>query len=71
MRSRATIKIETCVYMGIIRCIMTQTGRAACKEALRQIEEKKYAIGLQRQGMKKVIRYGMAFCGKECMVVME
>ncbi|MDO4328246.1 MAG: AAA family ATPase [Lachnospiraceae bacterium] len=43
---------------------------AACAEALRQIEEKKYAVGLQRQGMKKIIRYGMAFWEKECMVVM-
>jgi hypothetical protein len=43
---------------------------AACAEALRQIEEKKYAIGLLRQGMKKIIRYGMAFWEKECMVVM-
>ncbi len=44
---------------------------AACMEALRQIEEKKYAVGLQRQGMKKIIRYGIAFWEKECMVVMS
>ena len=42
----------------------------ACKEALEQIEEKKYTEGLKRRGMKKVIEYGIAFCGKECMVVM-
>lgn len=42
----------------------------ACEEALKQIEEKKYAIGLQRRGMKKLIKYGIAFCGKECMVMM-
>ena len=42
---------------------------AACKEALEQIEEKKYAEGLKRRGMKKVIKYGIAFCGKECLVV--
>lgn len=42
----------------------------ACTEALKQIEEKKYAVGLQRRGMKKVIRYGIAFWEKECMVVM-
>lgn len=42
---------------------------SACAEALRQIEEKKYAVGLQRRGMKKVICYGMAFWEKECMVV--
>lgn len=43
---------------------------AACTEALKQIEEKKYAVALQRQGMKEVIRYGIAFWKKECMVVM-
>ena len=42
----------------------------ACGEALRQIEEKQYAAGLQRRGMKKVLKYGVAFCEKECMVAM-
>lgn len=44
---------------------------AACTEALKQIEEKKYAVGLQRQGMKKIIQYGIAFWEKECMVFMK
>ena len=43
---------------------------AACRQALRQIEEKKYAEGLKRRSMKKIIKYGIAFCEKECMVVM-
>ena len=42
---------------------------AACSEALKQIEEKKYAEGLKRRGTKKIIKYGIAFCEKECMVV--
>ena len=42
----------------------------ACSEALKQIEEKKYAEGLKRRGTKKIIRYGIAFYEKECMVVM-
>ena len=41
---------------------------AACGEALKQIEEKKYAEGLKRQGMKKIMKYGIAFYEKECMV---
>ncbi len=44
---------------------------AACSEALKQIEEKKYAEGLKRQGTKKIIKYGIAFFEKECMVVMD
>ena len=43
---------------------------AACKKALEQIEEKKYAEGWKRRNMKKIIKYGIAFCEKECMVVM-
>ena len=43
---------------------------AACEEALKQIESKQYAEGLRRRGMKKIIKYGMAFWGKECRVVM-
>ena len=43
---------------------------AACSEALKQIEEKKYAEGLKRRGAKKILKYGIAFCKKECMVVM-
>ena len=42
----------------------------ACGEALWQIEEKKYTEGLKRRGMKKIIRYGIAFWEKECMVEM-
>ena len=42
----------------------------ACAEALGQIEEKKYAQGLKRWGTKKILKYGIAFYEKECMVVM-
>ena len=42
----------------------------ACAEALNQIEERKYAEGLKRRGTKKIIKYGIAFCEKECLVVM-
>ena len=43
---------------------------AAGWETLRQIEEKKYAEGLKRWGTKKILKYGIAFYEKECMVVM-
>ncbi|CVI70371.1 putative AAA-ATPase [Clostridiales bacterium CHKCI001] len=44
--------------------------KKGCEETLKQIEEKKYAVGLKRKGMKNIIKYGIAFCEKECMVVM-
>ena len=40
----------------------------ACGEALKPIEEKKYSEGLKRRSMKKIIRYGIAFYEKECMI---
>jgi len=41
-----------------------------CADALGQIEDRKYAADLERRRMRKVLRYGMAFCEKECRVVM-
>lgn len=41
----------------------------ACAKALQQIREKKYAVGLRRKGMERIITYGIAFYEKECMVV--
>ena len=68
------ISVSTPERMGIvIELKYANDGdlEAACAEAVKQIEEKKYAVGLQRRGMKKVICYGIAFWEKECMVVME
>lgn len=33
------------------------------------IEEKKYATKIEQDGFKKVIRYGIAFYKKECLVM--
>ena len=43
---------------------------AACAKALTQIEEKKYAEALRRRGMKTILKYGIAFWEKDCMVVL-
>ena len=40
-----------------------------CHEALQQIEGKKYATKIEQVGFKKVIRYGLAFHKKECLVM--
>ena len=68
------ISIQTPERIGmIIELKYADDGNleAACSEALKQIEEKKYAEGLKYRSMKKVIKYGISFCEKECMVVME
>ena len=38
------------------------------RAALRQIEEKRYADELHGDGYQEVIRYGIAFFGKDCVV---
>lgn len=42
-----------------------------CNEALVQIEEKKYDAVLQKDGMKEIFRYGIAFYKKNCRVMLE
>lgn len=67
------ISIQTPERLGIVMELKyADDGNLvkACGEALRQIEEKKYAEGLRRRGMKKIIKYGIAFWEKECMVEM-
>ena len=39
-----------------------------CKDAFDQIEEKKYAQPFLNQGYQKMIKYGICFCEKTCMV---
>ena len=65
------IAIQTPERIGIVIEIKYADDgnlEAACKEALKQIEEKKYAEGLKRRGMKKIMKYGIAFYEKACMV---
>lgn len=42
----------------------------SCKEALKQIEEKKYEAKLWDDGMRNILKYGIACYKKECKVVM-
>ena len=41
-----------------------------CSEALRQIEDQKYEAALRQEGYQKILKYGVAFYKKECMVKM-
>lgn len=41
-----------------------------CKDALEQIRDRKYDESLKRRRMQKIIKYGIAFWQKECMVIM-
>lgn len=39
-----------------------------CDEALRQIEEQRYDEALREEGYEDILKYGVAFYRKECMV---
>ena len=39
-----------------------------CQEALKQIENKNYDTYLKKRGFDNIIKYGMAFCSKRCLV---
>ena len=41
---------------------------AACDKALTQIEDQQYAAVLEEDGMKTIIKYGIACYKKECKV---
>ena len=44
---------------------------AACQKALAQIEEKRYTARLKEDGMRNIIKYGIACYKKDCQVIME
>jgi hypothetical protein len=59
------------VVMEFKRCEKKSELKVATKEALQQIEEKKYEQELQSAGAQKIIKLGMAFCGKACELKTE
>ena len=68
------ILIETRERVGVvIEVKYAQDGdlEKGCRQALEQIEAKGYAARLEEDGMKKIIRYGIAFYKKRCKVLIE
>ena len=68
------ISIQTPERLGIVielKYADDGNPEKGCSEVLKQIEEKKYAEGLKRRGMKKILRYGIAFWEKECMAAVR
>ena len=43
--------------------------KCECEAALKQIEEKDYAQSLRQDGMKQILKYGIAFQTKKCCVM--
>ena len=45
--------------------------KSACTDALKQIEEKYYAMDLEKEGYTNILKYGICFCKKSCMVILS
>ena len=43
----------------------------ACEEAMHQINSKNYAANFERKNLKRILKMGIAFCGKESKVLVE
>ena len=44
--------------------------KTECQHALDQIEKKQYEAGLRNEGYQNILKYGIAFYGKSCKVMM-
>ena len=43
----------------------------ACKKAMQQIKDRRYADRLKNDGRSDILAYGIAFCKKRCRVIAE
>lgn len=59
---------EITVVLEIKSVDKNETLDSMCDIALKQIDEKQYEVNLEYKGYKKIIKYGIAFEGKRCMI---
>lgn len=59
---------EIAVILEIKSVSKGETLDQMCDVALQQIEDRQYEVGLVNEGYKKIIKYGIAFEGKRCMI---
>ena len=64
------LKRETAVIIEIKAAKEEKEMDVKCDEALQQIEDRKYAHALTQKGYRKILKYGIAFCGKVCKVTL-
>lgn len=70
-RSDIVIKDRRNRRAAVIETKITDSERhmaSACDKALKQIDEKQYAVSVKRAGYKQVISFGIAFCQKQCRI---
>lgn len=59
---------EIAVILEIKSVGKNETLDQMCDAALKQIEDRQYEVSLLNEGHKKILKYGIAFEGKRCMV---
>ena len=59
---------EIAVILEIKSVDKNETLDSMCDIALKQIEDRQYEVGLVNEGYKKIIKYGIAFERKRCMI---
>ncbi len=62
---------NTAVILELKRAETEKTLTTAARAAIEQIHERRYYADYELSGVKKMLLYGMAFCGKRCFTVME
>ena len=67
------IRIDDVNIGIVIEIKYAQDGKeeAECKEALRQIIDEHYTEALERDGIHKIMKYGIACNVKRCRVMLE
>lgn len=59
---------EIAVVLEIKSVGKGETLDSMCDVALKQIEDRQYEVGLENEGYKKILKYGIAFEGKRCKI---
>ena len=59
---------EIAVILEIKSVDKNETLDSMCDAALKQIEDRQYEVGLVNEGYKNIVKFGIAFKGKQCMV---
>ena len=71
--SDISVEIEDKGIGIVIEIKYAEDGKfdSVCREALRQIEKNGYVKELKKDGCHTILKYGIAFCKKECQVIAE
>lgn len=63
------IKRRTAYIMEFKVAKVIEELESKAKEAIKQIEEKKYDTELKSRGIENIIKLGIAFCGKKIKII--